>query len=120
MKAQLKLEELKNTLEERVKERTILLEDSEKKYRKAYNRTKCFKGLFTHDVSNIFQVVSNFLEYIEDNIIDKLDENGKMLLSAIKRNLARGKKMIHNIRNLSEIEETEMPIIPTKLSFLPN
>ena len=115
--AELKLEELKEQLENRVRERTILLENSEKKYRKAYNRTKCFKGLFTHDVSNIFQVVSNSIEYIEEKIKDKLNENGKTLLTATKKNLARGKKLIHNIRNLSEIEESEMPIIPTRISF---
>jgi signal transduction histidine kinase len=117
--AQIKLEQLKKQLENRVKERTILLENSEKKYRKAYKRTKCFKGLFTHDVSNIVQVVSNSLELLKERMGASLEKRGKEkgLISAMETNLARAKKMIHNIRNLEEIEESEVPIIPTKLFF---
>ncbi|HEY0090314.1 MAG TPA: PAS domain-containing sensor histidine kinase [Candidatus Lokiarchaeia archaeon] len=111
--AELKVEELKKELEIRVKDRTIKLESSEKKYRKAYNRANCFKGLFTHDISNLFQIISNNIELWQlqlkqgIGIIDILQD-----FQLIEESIARGKKLINNIRDLSEIEESEMPIEP--------
>lgn len=110
-KAELKLKQLRKELEKRVKHRTIMLESSEKKFRKAYNRANCFKGLFTHDISNILQVTGNALEYSVlllkdgDNIEKILD-----YFELIKNQLNRGKKLIQNILNLSEMEQSEMPL----------
>ncbi|TXT53300.1 MAG: putative Histidine kinase [Promethearchaeota archaeon] len=106
------LKRLKQKLENRVRERTIKLENAEKKYRKAYNRASCFKGLFNHDMSNIFQIISNSLEMTryclekEDYSHEKISE----YITVMEKQLSRGKKLIHNIRNLSEIEESEMPL----------
>ena len=36
--------------------------EMENMYQKAYIRVKCFKGLFTHDISNLFHTISNSLE----------------------------------------------------------
>lgn len=111
--AQLKVEELKQQLEERVKERTIKLENSEKKYRKAYKRANCFKGLFNHDISNIINRISNSLE-ISHSLLTE-DKSRQLLLNnfdIIQQQLNRGKRLVNNIRDLSEIEESEMPIVP--------
>jgi len=114
--AEKELESLRIELEKRVKDRTIKLESSEKKYRKAYSRTKCFKGLFTHDISNIFQTIGNSIE-LSDLLLKKGVEINKILeyFELIENQISRGKKLIHNIRNLSEIEESEMPIVPVEI-----
>ncbi|MFX0036263.1 MAG: PAS domain S-box protein [Candidatus Hermodarchaeota archaeon] len=114
--AEIELEGLRKDLETRVKERTIKLENSEKKYRKAYNRADCYKGLFTHDISNIFQIIGNSIELsqmqLEESIIKKeLLECFEVIAQQIKR----GKSLINNIRNLSEIEESEMPLKSTEI-----
>ncbi|MHA1282830.1 MAG: ATP-binding protein [Promethearchaeota archaeon] len=108
--AEKKLEELKKQLENRVKERTLLLEESEKKYCRAYRRANCYRELFTHDVSNIFHIISNSLELIKEAKYSIFDEEEKKLIDAIEKSLKRGKKLVSNIRNLSELEETEIPI----------
>jgi len=113
--AQKKLQELKEQLEHRVKERTLLLENSEKKFRQAYKRANCYKGLFTHDVSNIFQIFSNSLELLREMRSDRLAGEEKEIFDAMEAHLTRGKKLIYNIRNLSELEETEIPIVPTNI-----
>lgn len=106
------LKRLKQQLENRVRERTIKLENAERKYRKAYNRAYCFKGLFNHDISNIFQIISNSLEMTQHYLEQEPEFNPKILnfLDLMDKQLNRGKRLIINIRNLSEIEESEMPI----------
>ena len=114
--AEKELEILRLELEKRVKDRTIKLESSEKKYRKAYNRTKCFKGLFTHDISNIFQTIGNSIELSGSLIKKGVEINNVMeYFELIEQQISRGKKLIHNIRNLSEIEESEMPIVSVEI-----
>lgn len=109
--AEMKLEELKNELEIRVKERTFNLESSEKKFKKAYQRANCYKGLFTHDISNIFQIVSNSLELCQMALDKDLDKTElKEMYETMENQINRGMKMVFNIKNLSEIEDTEMPI----------
>jgi signal transduction histidine kinase len=114
--AEIELEDLRKELEIRVKERTIKLENSEKKYRKAYNRAKCYKGLFTHDISNMFHTIGNSIDLC-DTLLKEGVKNNDMLeyFDAIEQQINRGKKLINNIRNLSEIEESEMPLEPTKI-----
>ncbi|MFX0105966.1 MAG: ATP-binding protein, partial [Candidatus Hodarchaeota archaeon] len=114
--AEIELEDLRKDLETRVKERTIKLENSEKKYRKAYNRTNCFKGLFTHDISNIFHTIGNSIDLC-DTLLKEGIKNNDMLeyFDIIEQQITRGKKLINNIRNLSEIEESEMPLKATEV-----
>ncbi|MFX1584764.1 MAG: PAS domain S-box protein [Promethearchaeota archaeon] len=114
--AEIELEDLRKELETRVKERTIKLENSEKKYRKAYNRANCYKGLFTHDISNMFHTIGNSIELC-DTLLKEGVKNSDMIeyFDVIEQQINRGKKLINNIRNLSEIEESEMPLVPTEV-----
>ncbi|MHA2130343.1 MAG: PAS domain-containing sensor histidine kinase, partial [Promethearchaeota archaeon] len=114
--AEIELEELRKDLEERVKERTIKLENSEKKYRKAYNRTNLFKGLFTHDISNMFHTIGNSIDLCDILLKQGIMDNDMLdYFGNIKQQINRGKRLINNIRSLSEIEESEMPLIPIEV-----
>jgi len=109
--AEIELEGLRKDLEIRIKERTIKLESSEIKYRKAHSRADCYKGLFTHDISNMFHTIGNSIELCE-TLLKKGIENNEVLeyFETIEQQIKRGKKLINNVRNLSEIEESEMPL----------
>jgi PAS domain S-box-containing protein len=109
--AEIELEGLRKDLEIRIKERTIKLESSEIKYRKAYSRADCYKGLFTHDISNMFHTIGNSIELCE-TLLKKVVDNNEVLeyFETIEQQIKRGKKLINNVRNLSEIEESEMPL----------
>ncbi len=92
------------------------MQDVENVYQDAYFRTKCVKGLFIHDISNLFQIISNSIELCET----LLKEEGKTediadYFQMIARQLNRGKKLIRNIRNLSELEDYEMPLEPVEV-----
>ncbi|TXT60642.1 MAG: putative Histidine kinase [Promethearchaeota archaeon] len=97
------LRELNKKLEEKVKERTLSLEKSQEKYKKAFHRINFYKDLFTHDISNIFQTIAASVELSE--IYDKDDVQRQAEISQIIRNqIARGKKLILNVQKLSKIE----------------
>jgi len=114
--AEIELEGLRKDLENRIRERTIKLENSEKKYRKAYSRADCYKGLFTHDISNIFQTIGNSIELSQMLIEEDFNKNDMLeYLEVIEQQIKRGKSLINNIRNLSEIEESEMPLKSTEI-----
>jgi len=114
--AEIELEGLRKDLEIRIKERTIKLESSEIKYRKAYSRADCYKGLFTHDISNMFHTIGNSIELCETLLKEGIKNNDMLeYFEVIEQQIKRGKKLINNIRNLSEIEGSEMPLEPTEI-----
>lgn len=81
---------------------------SEVKYREAYNRVNFYKDLLAHDISNILQNINSSCELIsiysddpsETNKINDLNE-------IIKEQIIRAKKLILNVRKLSQLERTE-------------
>ncbi|MFX1447163.1 MAG: PAS domain S-box protein, partial [Promethearchaeota archaeon] len=114
--AEIELDGLRKELELRIRERTIKLQSSEKKYRKAYNRAYCYKGLFTHDISNMFHTIGNSIELCEMLLKEGVKNNDMVeYFKAIEQQIKRGKKLINNIKSLSEIEESEMPLEPTEI-----
>jgi signal transduction histidine kinase len=82
------------------------LRQSESNYREAYLNANFYKDLFTHDISNIFQIISSTVELakIEGNVINE------ELISRLETQLKQGKELIRNIRKFSEIESTDLPI----------
>jgi len=87
------------------------MQDVENVFQDAYHRTNCLNGLFVHDIANLFQIISNSIELCES----LLKEEGKTkdvsdYFQMIVQQLNRGKKLIRNIRNLSELEKYDMPL----------
>ncbi len=114
--AEKKLEELRRELGHRVSNRTILLEQSEAKYRKAAHRAICFRGLFTHDVNNMFQTIGNAIEMC-NLILTKGLEAGRLqeYFDLINKQLDRGKRIVKRIDGLEELDKTEMKSEPVDI-----
>ena len=92
------------------------MQDVENVYQDAYYRTKCIKGLFIHDIANLFQIISNSIELCESLLKDEVKiEDITKYFQMISQQLNRGKKLIRNVRNLSELEEYEMPLTPVEV-----
>jgi signal transduction histidine kinase len=88
----------------------------ENDYREAYYRTKCLKGIFTHDISNLFQIISNSVELCGLLLREKMNmEEISDYFDLIGQQLNRGKKLINNVRKLSQLEEYEMPLKPIEI-----
>jgi len=85
-----------------------LLQESEAKYREAYNRAEFYRRLFAHDMRNILQAIQGtvgILPYILKDIedIDKLKE----MVKRIQTQVFRGADLIKNVCTLSGLEYTE-------------
>ena len=92
------------------------MQDVENVYQDAYLRTKCFKGLFIHDISNLFQIISNSIELCESLLKEDVKTEDIMeYFQMIAQQLNRGKKLIRNARNISELEEYEMSLEPVEV-----
>jgi len=92
------------------------MQEVENEYQEAYYRTKCLKGLFVHDISNLFQIICNSIELCESLLIEEENKDDIVeYFRLIARQLNRGKNLIRNIRNLSELEEYEMPLSPVEV-----
>ena len=81
------------------------LKQSESNYREAYLNENFYKDLFTHDISNIFQIIYSTFE-----LAKKESLNSEELKSRIEKQLKKGRELIKNIRKFSEIENTDLPI----------
>jgi len=92
------------------------MQDVENVYQDAYLRTKCLKGLFIHDISNLFQIISNSIELCESMLKEEVKTEDIMdYFQMIAQQLNRGKKLIRNARNISELDEYEMPLEPVEV-----
>ena len=93
-----------------------IMQDVENVYQDAYLRMKCLKGLFIHDISNLFQIISNSIELCESLLKNEVKSEGIIeYFQMISQQLNRGKKLIRNARNISELEEYEMPLEPVEV-----
>ena len=92
------------------------MQEVENIYQDAYYRTKNLKGLFIHDISNLFQIISNSIEFCESMLKNEVKtEEILEFFYMIAKQLDRGKKLIRNVRNLSEMEDYEMPLAPVEV-----
>ena len=89
------------------------LEESEKKYKKAFNLLNFYKDLFAHDMNNILQALNSTVEFnklVRENPekMKKVGDFDELLRTQINR----GKFLISNVRKLSDIEEVKQELQP--------
>jgi len=89
------------------------MQDVENVYQDAYYKTKCLEGLFIHDISNLFQIISNSIELCGSLLKEEVKKKDILeYFQLIAQQLTRGKKLIRNVRNLADLEEYEMVFEP--------
>lgn len=95
------------------------LKESEVKYREAFEITNFYKELLAHDISNILNNILMSSElcalYLKDpENYHKLQE----VMKTLYKEVLRGGNLISNVRKLSELEESKIPIQTTELCGL--
>ncbi len=94
----------------------LKLQESEKKYREAYDRANFYKDLFAHDINNILQIISSSAEYISFHLGDSEKSKEKdEFRKIIQTQAERGGKLVKNVLTLSKLEEEQEIIQPIKL-----
>ena len=86
----------------------IELQKSETTYREAYKRAEFYKDIFTHDINNILQNISNGIQ-LNEMYLNKPEKSNaiKRNIDIIKRQVKRGANLVSNVRKLSKISESE-------------
>ena len=86
----------------------IELQKSEATYREAYKRAEFYKDIFTHDINNILQNISNGIQ-LNEMYLNKPEKSNaiKRNIDIIKRQVKRGANLVSNVRKLSKISESE-------------
>lgn len=86
----------------------IELQKSETTYREAYIRAEFYKDIFTHDINNILQNISNGIQ-LNEMYLNKPEKSNaiKRNIDIIKRQVKRGANLVSNVRKLSKISESE-------------
>jgi len=82
------------------------LQESEVKYREAFNRAEIYKDLFAHDISNILQNIktsNGLLKLWKDNPEDSNIINE--VIQIVDNQVLRGAKLISNIQKLSQVSK---------------
>ncbi len=84
---------------------------SEEKYRKAYAQVNLYKDIFAHDINNILQNIHSSVELssLYLNNPEKL-HTIKELYEIINEQVNRAKKLIKNIKKITEIDESEVEL----------
>ena len=92
----------KKTAEEKIKK-------SEEKYRKAYYQANLYRDIFAHDINNILQNISSSVELssLYLNNPEKLNTI-KELYEIVDEQVNRAKKLIINVRKITELDESEI------------
>lgn len=83
------------------------LKKSEIKYRKAYNHLSFYEDLFHHDLNNIFQSLLSSIELSQLFTREKKLENLDEILKLAKNQISKGKLLISNVHNLTDLDKKE-------------
>ena len=84
------------------------LKQSEQQFREAYNRAELYKDLLYHDINNILNNIGLSIELSEKLLNEPNKENDiKEIYEIIKKQFARGTKLITNVRKLSSLDFSE-------------
>ncbi|MHA1489433.1 MAG: sensor histidine kinase [Promethearchaeota archaeon] len=111
-----KLRERDKYLEQKIKERTIELKESEVKYHKAYDRADFYKDLFAHDMNNILQNILSSIELVSLFLNNEKKKNKiKNILEISKEQVKRGGNLILNVQKLSQLEKIDVLTQPTEI-----
>ncbi|MFX1376391.1 MAG: PAS domain S-box protein [Promethearchaeota archaeon] len=97
----------------------LRLKESEEKYRELYDQARLYKDIFAHDINNILQNIQSSIElstlYLKN---PEKSSTIKELYGIIREQVARGSKLISNVRKLSNLHGSKFIIKPIKIDPL--
>jgi len=105
----------KRKLTEKLRKVEENLRETEKKYEEAYNRATFYQDLFTHDISNIIQVITMSFHMLNKELTNINPVKFEKYSKSINNQLNRGITLISNIRKLAKLEKEEIELTPINL-----
>ena len=105
----------KRKLTEKLRKVEENLKKTEQKYEEAYNRATFYQDLFTHDISNIIQIISMSFHMLDNELKNINSLESETFSKSIISQLNRAMSLISNIRKLANLDKEEVKLTPTDL-----
>jgi len=103
----IELKLLNEKLEQDVKVRTVDLQQSNLELRRSNQDLEQFAYIASHDLQEPLRMVGNFVQLLERQYQDKIDEEGKEFISYIVDGVNRMSKLIQNLLKYSRVGRKE-------------
>ncbi len=106
---------LNEKLEQEVKVRTVDLQQSNLELRRSNQDLEQFAYIASHDLQEPLRMVGNFVQLLERQYQDKIDEEGKEFIRYIVDGVNRMSKLIQNLLKYSRVGRKESELRTIKL-----
>jgi PAS domain S-box-containing protein len=113
MRAEAEIKQLNEKLEQRVAQRTILLEA-------ANMELEAFSYSVSHDLRAPLRAIDGFARIVLEEYAPKLDAEGRRLLGVITGNTAKMGRLIDDLLAFSRLSRQQMAPAPVSLSVMAN
>ena len=111
----IELKLLNEKLEQQVKVRTVDLQQSNLELRRSNQDLEQFAYIASHDLQEPLRMVGNFVQLLERQYNDKIDEEGKKYIKYIVDGVSRMSKLIQNLLKYSRVGRKEAELRTIKL-----
>jgi signal transduction histidine kinase/DNA-binding response OmpR family regulator len=109
------LEQLAQSLEDRVQERTQELQAANEKLRELDQLKSAFVSIVSHELRTPISSIRGYVENMLDGLTGNLTEKQTRYLSRIRHNTERLTRMINDLLDLSRIESGRLELHPVAL-----
>ncbi len=88
------------------------LKFSEEKFRNAYEQVNFYKDLFSHDISNIIQVIYGSIQnyFYSKEKQSRVPDKAKDLMERIQKSIYQAMRLVSNVRKITELEQIDISL----------
>ncbi len=112
------LEQIKNNLEQQVRQRTATLHEKNKELEESNQRLNDFAYSISHDLREPLRGMYNFAHFLAEDYRDKIDQDGREMLDTIMRLAKRLDAQVLAVLKYSRIGRLDLNLRPTDLDLL--
>ena len=116
-RAEQALDQLNQTLERRIQDRTSILQSTVEQLQEFDRLKSAFVGIVSHELRTPLASMKIFAENLLEGLAGPLNEKQKYYVSRIQLNADRLTRMLNELLDLSKIEAGKMELRPTVLSL---
>ena len=104
------MENLAQSLEQRVKDRTVDLQSANERLKELDRLKSAFVSIVSHELRTPMTSIKGLVENMMDGLTGTLNERQSFYLSRVKHNIERLTRMINDLLDLSRIEAGKMEL----------
>ncbi len=111
------IENLAQSLDQRVKDRTLDLETANERLLELDKLKSAFVSIVSHELRTPMTSIKGLVENMMDGLTGDLNDRQEFYLGRVKHNIERLTRMINDLLDLSRIEAGRMDLQPTALNL---